>query len=63
MLVKGGAVYYNGFDKNVVFIWTGSPQTAPSLHRLVPAVWSTGWELLWWNNLSIGVLDLCLDMA
>lgn len=63
MLVKGGAICYNGFDKNVVFIWTHRPQTAPNLHGLVPAVWSNGWELLWWNNLSIVVLDLCFDMS
>lgn len=63
MLVKVWAIYYNGFDKNVVFIWIHRSWTAPNLHRLIAAVWSSGWELLWWNNLSIVVLDLCFDMS
>lgn len=63
MLVKGGAIYYNGFDNNVVFKWIHRPWTAPNLHRLIPAVWSSGWELLWWNNLSIVVLVSCFDMS
>lgn len=25
MLIKGGAIYNNGFDKNVVFIWSHRP--------------------------------------
>lgn len=62
MLVKGDAIYYNSFDENVVFIWTHR-------HRVHPLASTSNLEgrkccgEQLWNNVSIVVLDLCLEMS